>query len=305
MDDIRERPLLPRRSASLRRQNSISDKTPSYFNLPIQYIPPETQTPPPPYFSPPAEQDRDDEKRWIDLLERQNTELMDQLTKLSEFPVSCNNPSTSKRPRPVSFHGPIIPPDRSSEPSPTMTTNILVQKQLSTLREELDRSRRRCAELSEIEARRNGLELRCLGLERVVEELMSAIDFMKTQSNLPVKSGEQVAGSPPTGLGIQFKGQDKIVETQGLPLRSRVSHLVIRCRRRLIPHQMRAVILVFLAQWRNYDPVDQMLGAAILLMGAMLGTMMYIMEKGQRFMRFKRVTSVTQKWKQPNEGMRQ
>jgi len=285
LDKIPERPFLPRRSSSLRRQSSSSEKTPSYFNLPLQYVSSESLSPPPPYFSPPLEKDTDDDKRWIHLLERQNTELMDQLTKLSS---STTRPTTGARRRPVSFHGAIIQQkDRSPESSSSIPmTNTLVQRQMLNLREELDRTRRRCAELSEIEAARRGLELRCLGLERVVEELMAAIEFMKTQSKSNIKSEGTKSATEPERVGIKIESHDRtVLHKRGIQLR--LGQFFVHCRRKFIPYQLRAVILVLLARWKSLDLVEQLLSTLVIVIGTVLNMTLALIESGKCLLKMK------------------
>ena len=228
--------------------------------------------------------DKDEEKRWIDLLERQNNELMEQITTLSKQAT----PVIPRKGRPLSFHG----ASQSGREQPTesqsiLTSNLIVQKQLSTLREELDKTRRRCAELSEVEARKKGLELRCIGLERVVEELMSAIDIMKTHSS-PQKgmrddwSEARKSREEIKGLAIHIEDCGIRVNVQKpVDLRESFDAFVVSTRRKLIPYRLRAVILFLLSRLRDYDYIDQVLGAGIVVMGAMLWASFLLVERGR------------------------
>jgi hypothetical protein len=155
-----------------------------------------------------------------------------------------------------------------------------------TLRDELERSRRRCAELSEIEARRRGLELRCVGLERVVEELMAAVEYMKTQSGPTHAGQDSISTEELRGLGIQVSPETRL-DSRRMAIRRRAGQFVIYCRRRFIPYQMRAVILVMIAQWKNFDLIDQTLSAVVVLLGAMLGMTFMLIERGKDLLKVK------------------
>ena len=283
-----KRPVLTRRSLSIRRQSANLEKaTPStsYFNLPT--VSTEGTTPPPPYFSPPKDEVNDSGKAWIDLLERQNKELMEQITVLS----SQANPSPpALKPRPMSFHG---GPSTTKEPpshdlQATLSSNVLIQKQIATMQEELLRTRRRCAELSEVEARKRGLELRCLGLERVVEELMSAIDLMKNHPPPPRATFDEHGTKDSELKGLAIHIEDTAKE-DGLKaathLRQNFESLVISVRRKLIPYRLRAVVLYILTRLREHDTVDQIIGAGIIMMGALMWASFLFLENSQQFLR--------------------
>jgi hypothetical protein len=283
-----KRPVSTRRSLSIRRQSANLEKaahSTSYFNLPQSST--EGTTPPPPYFSPSKEEYKDDDKRWIDLLERQNKELMEQITVLS----SQANPSPARKPRPMSFHG--GPPTTKEQPlndlQAILSSNLLIQKQIATMQEELLRARRRCAELSEVEARKRGLELRCLGLERVVEELMSAIDLMKNHPPPPRATFDEPRSTAESELkGLAIHIEDTAPETGPTDvagLRQNFESLVISVRRRVIPYRLRAVVLYILTRLREHNTVDQIIGAGIIMMGTLMWSSFLFVENGKQFVR--------------------
>jgi len=290
MEDSNGRPVLTRRSLSLRRQSSNTEKSSpsSYFHSAHNHsiCASDGLTPPPPYCSPVIDDEKEEHKRWIDLLERQNNELMEQITTLSKQSTSSTLP---RKGRPISFHGHSqIGKEQPTDLQSILTSNLIVQKQLSTLREELDKTRRRCAELSEVEARKKGLELRCIGLELVVEELMSAIDVMKTHpSHENLIRDEWVEPSPdkPKGLAIHIEDSGIRATVQSpINLRESFDTFLVSTRRKLIPHRLRAIILLLLSRLRDYDYIDQVLGAGIFLMGAMLWASFLLVERGRRIL---------------------
>jgi len=119
-------------------------------------------------------------------------------------------------------------------------------------------------------------------VERVVDELMTAIDYMKSPTDSKVISDDLLSTTHATGLGIQIDGQASQMESRRTAIRQRASHLLVRCRRRLIPHQLRAVVLILISQWKNFDLIDQMLSAAVIIAGTMLGITLMLVERGQR-----------------------
>ena len=256
-----------------------------YFTLPLSAT--EGSTPPPPYFPPPKEEEKDEDKRLVELLECQNKELIDQINLLS---AQVNSVPTGK-PRPISLHG--RPPTTREHPShdlqAILSSNILIQKQLATMQEELLKTRRRCAELSEVEARKRGLELRCLGLERVVEELMSAIDLMKTHPP-PVKATFDEPGSESKsdlkGLAIHAEATVKEEDTMDVVgLRQDFESFMISTRRKLLPYWLRAVALYILSRLREHDTLDQIIGAGIIYIGALMWASFMFFEHGRQFVR--------------------
>jgi hypothetical protein len=150
-----------------------------------------------------------------------------------------------------------------------LSSNLLIHKQLAATRDELLKglkARGRCAELSEVEPRKNGLELRCLGLERVIEELMSAIEILKGQPpNLDTKSegSAEFIGMPEDsdlkGLAIHIEdcGENTVPEENRL---NPIDKYTTTLRRRVIPYRVRAVILYILSQLRQNDLIEQVLG---------------------------------------------
>jgi len=287
MDEATGRPIFTRQSLSLRRQSTNLERPPSsYFTAPIPYSASEGSTPPPPYVSPQFEDEKSDDKRWIDLLERQNAELMEQITKLS----TNTNIFPQKKGRPLSFHGSSPRPlEQQADVQSVISSNILIQDQLTTLREELVRTRRRCAELSEVEAHKKGLELRCIGLERVVEELMSALEFMKTHSKeendrktvqlVSEKSADEVKG-----LAIHI--EDCKDENQILTFQQECVALVISARRRFIPYRLRAVVVFILARIRYHDYIDQLFATGIIVAGVMLWAAFMVVERVRGVLKF-------------------
>lgn len=212
---------------------------------------------------------------------------MEQITVLS----SQANPSPARKPRPMSFHG--GPPTAKEQPSndlqAILSSNLLIQKQIATMQEELLRARRRCAELSEVEARKRGLELRCLGLERVVEELMSAIDLMKNHPPPPRATFDEARSTADSELkGLAIHIEDTAPETGPTDvagLRQNFESLVISVRRRVIPYRLRAVFLYILTRLREHDTVDQIIGAGIIMMGALMWSSFLFVENGKRLVR--------------------
>ena len=283
-EDVNGRPVLTRRSLSLRRQSSNAEKSSpsSYFHSAHTHSVSTTDgsTPPPPYCSPVIGDDKDEEKRWIDLLERQNNELMEQITTLSKQAT----PTISRKSRPLSSQ---ISREQPTELQSVLASNLIVQKQLSTLREELDKTRRRCAELSEVEAHKKGLELRCIGLERVVEELMSAIDLMKTHSSSQKDVRDdwfeaRNSRKEIRGLAIHIEDSGIGVNVQKpIDLRESFDAFVVSTRRKLIPYQLRAVILFLVSRLRDYDYIDQILGAGIIVLGTILSASFLLVERGR------------------------
>jgi len=185
-----------------------------------------------------------------------------------------------------------------------MTSNLLVQRQLAGMRDELARTRRRCAELSEVEARKKGFELRCLGLERVVEELMAAVEELKVQTH--AGAGRTRTGSTskmstereqldpePHGLGINMdapstKGDSPLHSTEmnqqdltHLSLQEIVITFIIASRRRYIPYQLRAIIRFLILQFQHNDIIDRVLGVGIIVVGAVLWTSLLVVQKFQ------------------------
>jgi hypothetical protein len=256
----------------------------SYFNLSLPYVSAAGSTPPPPYFSSPCEEDKEHDKRWIELLERQNSELMEQLTTL------CNNSvaATGTKRRPLSLHGSPKSPTEPDIESPSMaSSNLLVQKQLAITREELVKARRRCAELSEVEARKKGLELRCLGLERVVEELMSAMDVLKMEPAPDAKPREHAITTAPNpgdvnGLGLHMEDETSRVNYSSiLASREMSTGFAVSIRRRFIPYRLRVIILYLIGYLRGNNLVDQVLGMAILFVGSMLLASFIVIRRGR------------------------
>lgn len=305
------RPVLTRRSLSLRRQSptATQEKSPSsYFNLSLPYTSKSTissscseeKSPPPPYFSPQLQAED-----WVSLLQ-QTTDLPYSLL----LPTSA--PRGEKR-RPISFHGTQLK-DPSVVDVRMMDSNLLVQRQLASMREELLRMRRRCAELSEVEARKKGLELRCLGLERIVEELMSAVELLKVQSQptLEPSTGKSATIQAaidehkveriidePMGLCIEIDGSPalearsprrvsvKEPESTEMSVRDTFMALVVASRRRFIPYQFRAMIRFLILQFRSHDLIDGILGVGIIIFGAVIWTSFLVLQKGQQIMKSK------------------
>jgi hypothetical protein len=235
--------------------------------------------PPPPYFSPSSpDQDRNADKRWIDLLERQNTELMEQITTLS----TQANPVPGRKARPMSFHGGLTQLGKEPEDL-KVASNVLIQKQLDSMREELMRARRRCAELSEVEAGKRGLEMRCLGLERVVEELMSAIDLMKTHPMPKPFQNEFMLNSKDNkrfkGLAIEFEKESDTEKRSRL--QERFGGLIISARRQLIPYRLRAMILFLFTRLQNHDLIDQLFGVGVIMFGALMWAAFLVVDRGK------------------------
>jgi hypothetical protein len=206
-------------------------------------------------------------------------ELMEQITTLSSNPV----PPLQKKPRPVSFHGYLqVAKDQTVQPS----SNLMVHKQLISLQDELVKTRRRCAELSEMEARKKGLELRCLGLERVVEDLVSAVEFLKTHSKESIRQdGSDGDGTEAelTGLGVQINATRGEMVISGSSVRASFSRLVVWSRRRIIPYRLRAVILFILSQFRASDLTERLVGWWIIATGAILWTSFVLVNGGRTF----------------------
>jgi hypothetical protein len=284
LEDNHGRPILTRRSLSLRRQSSNLEKVSngSYFNLPSTPLLSDGSTPPPPYCSPSSDDGRDEDKRWIDLLERQNTELMEQITTLSAHA----NPLVTRKGRPISFHGTSQQvKEQPADLQSIISSNILIQKQLSTMREELVRARRRCAELSEVEASKKGLELRCLGLERVVEELMSAINMMKTHQtaqNTPPKNTRQ-SKDECKGLAINIEDSASTENTnKSFSLHDTLGAFLISTRRKFIPYRVRAVVLFIHSRLQIHDLIDQLFGAGVIIMGAIMWAGLLVLERGRK-----------------------
>lgn len=127
-----------------------------------------------------------------------------------------------------------------------------------------------------MEARKRELELRSLGLERVVKELMSAMDLMKTHlTPQQIKheewrelgdSSKELKGLAiyieDSSIGINLRKADNLRETFG--------EFVISSRRKFIPYQLRTTVFM-LSRLRNYNLIDQIIGA-IIMMGSMLWT---------------------------------
>ena len=282
------RSALPRWNLSLKTQSVNLDKVSpmaSFFNLTPS--PTAASTPPPPYFPPPKEKEKDEDKRWVALLERQNKELMGQINVLSS---QVNSVLTGK-PRSISFHGraPTTKEHSLHDLQTALRSNILIQKQLATMQEELLRTRRRCAELSEVEAGKRSLELRCLGLERIVEELMSAIDRMKTHPHPPRTTFDEPGSKSEwdvKGLAIQVEDAVRGEDTMNVVgLREDFESFMISTRRKLIPYRLRAVILYILSRLREHDALDQVIGAGIIFMGALMWVSFTLLENGRRFVR--------------------
>jgi hypothetical protein len=183
------------------------------------------------------------------------------------------------------------------------------------MRDELLRTRRRCAELSEGEARKRGLEFRCLGLERVVEELMVAVELLRTERAGDMQEGmttlshlsgrgvdeskdrsrqrrhiEMINGleiemdkksfvkhSPPTSQHIFIERTSSNIED--LSFRDVCISLIITSRRRFIPYQLRAIICFLIRQFRHNEFIDRILGLGIIIVGAVLWTSFLILEK--------------------------
>lgn len=290
IDDVNGRPILTRRSLSLRRQSWNAEKSSpsSYFHSAHNHSVSSSDglTPPPPYRSPVIDNDKEEDKHWIELLEHQNNELMERITTLSKQATLAT--TVPRKGRPTSFHGHSqIGKEQPTNLQSILTSNLIVQKQLSTMREELDKTRRRCAELSEVEARKKGLELRCIGLERVVEELMSAIDVMKTHSSeknfkRDEWSGMRNSRDEPKGLAIYIEDCGLGVNVQTpIDLRESFDKFVVSTRRKLIPYRLRAVILFLLSRLRDFDCIDQVLGAGIIVMGTILWATFLLGERGR------------------------
>ena len=291
MDNVNGRPILTRRSLTLRRQSSNAEKSSpsSYFHSAHNHSGSSSDagsTPPPPYCSPLIDDDKDEDKHWIELLERQNNELMEQITTLSKQATPAT--TIPRKGRPMSFHGHSqIGKEQPTDLQSILTSNLIVQKQLSTMREELDKTRRRCAELSEVEARKKGLELRCIGLERVVEELMSAIDVMKTHSSEKHLKRDEWSGArnsreEPKGLAIHMEDCGLSVNVQTpINLQESFDKFIVSTRRKLIPYRLRAVILFLLSRLRDFDYIDQVLGVGIMVMGTMLWATFLLVERGR------------------------
>jgi hypothetical protein len=164
---------------------------------------------------------------------------------------------------------------------------MMVQKQLLSMQEELAKTRRRCAELSEMEARKKGLELRCLGLERVVEDLVSAVEFLKTHSNQSTIRNATSKGEEATenlkGLGLHFEREAREITISGRSVRTSFSKLMVWSRRRIIPYRLRAVILVILSQFRTSDLVERLVGVGVIVIGAVLWAGFLLAQRGRTF----------------------
>lgn len=180
------------------------------------------------------------------------------------------------------------------------------------MRDELARTRRRCAELSEVEARKKGFELRCLGLERVVEELMAAVEELKVQTHAGagrmrtegdksndtqrttrmLTEGERLDPKP-RGLGVKMdvpstKGDRPLHATEmnqqdltHSSLQEIVITFIIVSRRRYIPYQLRAIIRFLILQFQHNDIIDRVLGVGIIVVGAVLWTSLLVVQKFQ------------------------
>jgi len=282
-----ERPVLRAGRLSLKTQSADLDKVfpmATYFDLTPTAT--ERSTPPPPYFPPPKEEKAED-KGWVALLERQNKELMGQINILS----SQVNSGHRGEPRSISVHGRRLTTKEHATQhlQTTLSSNILIQKQLATMQEELLRTRRRCAELSEVEAGKRGLELRCLGLERIVEELMSAIDLMKNHPPPPRATSDELGTKSKWGLKALAIRVDEAVKGEDsmnvVGLRQDFESFMISTRRKLIPYRLRAVSLYILSRLREHDPLDQIIGAGVIFMGALVWVSFMLLESGRRFVR--------------------
>lgn len=170
-----------------------------------------------------------------------------------------------------------------------VSSNLLIHKQLTNTREELVKARRRCAELSEVEARKKGLELRCLGLERVVEELMSAIDLLKMasppQNKIAGEALQEAVASDVNalkGLAIHIEkcSPDSYVFGK-IHAREVFAAFAVSTRRRFIPYRLRAIILYLIKYFRRNNLVDEIVGMGILIVGTMLLTSYIVIERGR------------------------
>jgi hypothetical protein len=160
---------------------------------------------------------------------------------------------------------------------------------LLSMQEELAKTRRRCAELSEMEARKKGLELRCLGLERVVEDLVSAVEFLKTHSNQSTIRNATSKGEEATenlkGLGLHFEREAREITISGRSVRTSFSKLMVWSRRRIIPYRLRAVILFILSQFRTSDLVERLVCVGIIVIGAVLWAAFLFAQRGRKFIK--------------------
>jgi hypothetical protein len=221
---------------------------------------------------------------------------MEQITTLCNGSVSTAN----RKARPMSFQGNSITKYASSkEPLADLqsitSSNLLIHKQLASTREELVRARRRCAELSEVEARKKGLELRCLGLERVVEELMSAVELLKVTPHQAAKikltslDPQSSKTTELNGLAIRFETCTPYVEDSPQEVtifgkvnpREVLAEFVVSSRRRFIPYRLRAVVVYIVGCIRNNDLIDHAFAMGIVIVGTILWASLLLVQRGR------------------------
>ena len=139
------------------------------------------------------------------------------------------------------------------------------------MREDLVKACGKCAELTEAEARNKSLGSRCLVLERVIEELMSAIDPIKMHSNPQQRKRDEWGGiSREVGaIGDSYRklcgecrqNTDHCQHTRDF------GAFVILSRRTCIPYRLEAVVLFpQVVPSPPSDLIDQITGAGIIMM---------------------------------------
>jgi hypothetical protein len=107
----------------------------------------------------------------------------------------------------------------------------------------------------------------------VVEDLVSAVEFLKTHSNQSIRqNGSNRDGTEDglKGLGIEINAARGEITISGRSVRASFSSLVVWTRRRIIPYRLRAVISFILSQFRVSNLMERIIGVGIILVGSVL-----------------------------------
>ena len=116
---------------------------------------------------------------------------------------------------------------------------------------------------------------------------MSVIDLVKMHSS-PQKGmredWEKARNSRGEVNGLAIHIEDcriPVYVQKPIDLRERFNAFLVSTRQKLISYRLRAVILVLLSRLRDYNYIDQVLGAGIIVMVAMLWERFFLVERGR------------------------